>query len=195
MARRARGSSPLVFLVTAREAQRLQRVMAPLIRGMDHPRPLNQVKVGIMDDANINAASAGGGEFYVTTGLPHKANNVQLAGVLAHELAHHDLGHVAKAQALGVGVNIGMVILDQLIRGSGALTPIAGSLITRPFSRNEKYAADCHGVDIFKRAGYPAVMVMNTLSWLMQSAGASGGGFIATHPAPADRIEALRPLR
>ena len=81
------------------EVQRLQRLVTPLIRAMDHPRPLNQVKVGILDDARINAASAGGGEFYVTTGLLRKANDLQLAGVLAHELAHDDLGHVAKAQA------------------------------------------------------------------------------------------------
>ena len=177
-----------------REAQRLQRVMAPLIRAMDHPRPLDQVKVRIMDDPHINAASAGGGEFYVTTGLLQKANDLQLAGVLAHELAHDDLGHVAKAQALGAGLNIGMIILDQIIPGSGALTPIAGSLIARAYSRNEEYAADRHAVDVLKRAGYPAETMMNTLTWLTQSEGTDGGGFFATHPATADRIEALRKL-
>lgn len=97
---------------------------------MDHPRPLNQVKVGIMDDSHVNAASAGGGEFYVTTGLLQKANDEHLRGVLAHELAHDDLGHVAKAQALGAGLGIGMIILDQIFPGSGRITPIAGALVT-----------------------------------------------------------------
>ena len=166
--------------------------MAPLIRAMDHPRPLSQVKVGIMDDPHVNAASAGGGEFYVTTGLLRKANDLQLAGVLAHELAHDDLGHVAKAQARAAGLNIGVVILDQIIPGSGALTPIAGGLIARAYSRNEEYAADRHAVDVLKRAGYPAATMMNTLTWLTQSEGVAGGGFFATHPATADRIEALR---
>ena len=174
------------------EAQRLQRVMAPLVRAMDHPRPLDQVKVAIMDDPHINAASAGGGEFYVTTGLLQKADDLRLAGVLAHELAHDDLGHVAKAQTLGAGLNIGMVILDQIIPGSGALTPIAGGLIARAYSRTEEYAADRHGVDILKRAGYPASTMLNTLTWLGQIEGTDGGGFFATHPATADRIEALR---
>ena len=50
----------------------------------------------------------------------------RLAGVLAHELAHDDLGHVAKAQALGAGLHAGMILLDRLFPGSGALTPIAG---------------------------------------------------------------------
>jgi Zn-dependent protease with chaperone function len=177
------------------EAQRLQRVMAPLVRAMDHPRPLDQVKVAIMDDPHINAASAGGGEFYVTTGLLQKADDRQLAGVLAHELAHDDLGHVAKAQTLGAGLNIGIVILDQFLPGSGTLTPIAGGLIARAYSRTEEYAADRHGVDILKRAGYPAATMLNTLIWLGQTEGTDGGGFFATHPATADRIEALRNVR
>jgi predicted Zn-dependent protease len=174
------------------EVQRLQLLMTPLIRAMDHQRPLNQVKVGIIDDARINAASAGGGEFYVTTGLLRKANDLQLAGVLAHELAHDDLGHVAKAQARAAGLNIGVVILDQIIPGSSALTPIAGGLIAQAYSRNEEYAADRHGVDILKRAGYPAETMVATLRWLAQTEGTAGGGFFATHPATADRIEALR---
>jgi len=65
----------------------------------------------------------------------------QLRCVLAHELAHDDLGHVAKAQALGAGLNIGMVILDQIVPGSGALTPIAGGLIARAYSRNASGSA------------------------------------------------------
>jgi predicted Zn-dependent protease len=177
------------------EALRLQRVMTPLLRAMDHPRSPDQVKVGIMDDPHINAASGGGGEFYVTTGLLQKANDLRLAGVLAHELAHDDLGHVAKAQTLGVGLSIGMIILDQIVPGSGALTPIAGGLIARAYSRNEEYAADRHGVAILKRAGYPAQTMVDTLTWLAQTEGVDGGGFFATHPATADRIEALRNVR
>jgi Zn-dependent protease with chaperone function len=183
---------PSTRALNPREAERLQRVMAPLIRGMDRPRALNQVKVGIMDDPHVNAASAGGGEFYITTGLLQKASDAQLAGVLAHELAHDDLGHVAKAQALGAGLSIGMLILDQLIPGSGVLTPIAGNLVARAYSRNEEYAADRHGVDILKRAGYPAGTMIDTLTWLMRVESAHDGGFFATHPATVDRIQALR---
>jgi Zn-dependent protease with chaperone function len=38
----------------------------------------------------------------------------------------------------------------------------------------------------------PAETMVNTLGWLMQSEGAGGGGFFATHPGTGDRIEALR---
>ncbi len=169
--------------------------MAPLVSVTDHPRPPDQITIGILDDSHINAASGGGGAFSVTTGLLEKATDRQLVGVLAHELAHDDLGHVAKAQVLGVGLSIGMVIFEQLIPGSGALTTIAGHLVTRGYSRNEEYAADRHGVDILTRAGYPAATMIDTLTWLMQIEGANGGGFFATHPATADRIQALRDRR
>ncbi len=174
------------------QAQRLQTLMIPLIRAMDNPRPLNQVRVGIIDDDQINAANAGGGEFYVTTGLLRQANDERLLGVLAHEVAHDDLGHVARAQALGTGINLGVIILDQIFPGSGAITPIAGTLIARGYSRNEEYAADRHGVELLRRIGKPKEVMIDTLSWLIQTAGSSGGGFFATHPATGDRIDALR---
>jgi Zn-dependent protease with chaperone function len=150
------------------------------------------VKIGIVDDDAINAASAGNGEFYVTRGLLEKATDRQLAGVLAHEIAHDDLDHVAKAQTLGAGLSIGMIILDQIVPGSGAITPIAGQLIARTFSRQEEYAADQHGADLLQKAGMPRETMADTLEWLMQTSGSSKGGFFATHPATADRIEALR---
>jgi Zn-dependent protease with chaperone function len=188
----SRAPAPSPRPVDGAHAQRLQRVMIPLVRAMNDPLPLDRVKVGIIDDDRINAANAGGGEFYVTRGLLDKANDRQLAGVLAHEIAHDDLNHVAKAQALGAGLNIGMLILDQIFPGSGAITPIAGQVIARRYSQREEYAADQHGADLLQKAGLPREVMADTLTWLLQTAGGSSGGFFATHPATADRIEALR---
>ena len=178
--------------VSAQDGERLRRIMTPLIQAMNNPRQLSGVKVGIMDDPAINAANAGGGEFYVTRGLLEKANDQQLLGVLAHEVAHEDLRHVAKAQAVGAGLNIGMVILDQLIPGSGALTPIAGQLIARGYSRREEYEADKHGAELLQRIGSSKQVMIDTLQWLLATEGGSSGGFFATHPATAERIEALK---
>jgi predicted Zn-dependent protease len=177
-------------------AERLQNVMVPLLKVMDHPLQPNQVKIGVMEDNSINAASAGNGEFLITTGLLKQANDTQLQSVLAHELAHQDLNHVQKTQTLGTGLNIGMVLLDQIIPGSGSITPIAGELLLRKYSRNEEYAADKHGVQLLQRAGYPGKQMMSdTLSWLMQSSGGtSGGGFLATHPGTTDRVTAVKAL-
>jgi predicted Zn-dependent protease len=188
------GTQPASRLVDAQQAERLRRIMVPLAGAMNHPRPLNRVRVAIMDDPRVNAASAGGGEFYVTMGLLLKASDDQLRGVLAHELAHEDLGHVAKAQTLGAGVGIGVIVLDQLFPGSGSFTPLAGALITNGYSRQEEYDADRHGVDLLRGAGYYRVVMINTLTWLLQTEGASGGGFLASHPGTQDRIDALKKL-
>lgn len=174
------------------QAERLKRVMVPLVQAADHKRPLSQIKVGIVADDHINAGSAGEGQYIVTTGLLSKANDQQLAGVLAHEVAHDDLGHVAKAQRLETGLAIGTVILDQIFPGSGAIAPVAGTLISRAYGRNEEYQADAHGAELLKRAGYSPKVMEETLTWLLNTEGGSGGGFFATHPATDDRIAALR---
>ena len=180
----------------ARQTERVQRVMMPLLGATNDPRLLKEVRVRVIDDPNINAANAGGGEFQVTTGLLQKANDEQLTGVLAHEIAHDDLGHVAKAQNLGTGLNIGVILLEQLFPGSSAVTPIAGALIANSYSRSEELEADRHGVEILRRAGYSKDVMINTLTWLLQSSGgdSGGGGFLSTHPATQDRITALKKL-
>lgn len=179
-----------------RQAERFYRIMTPLLKNMNDPKTPRDVKIGIIDEPEINAANAGGGEFYVTTGLLEKASDEQLRGIMAHEIAHDDLGHVAKLQGLGAGLNLGVILLEQIIPGSSAVTPIAGSLIARGYSRNEEYAADRHGVEILRRAGYSKDVLINALNWITRtSGGGGGGGFLSTHPATEDRIEQLEKMR
>jgi predicted Zn-dependent protease len=162
---------------------------------MERPLDPREVRVGIIDDAQINAANAGGGNFYVTTGLLEKANTEQLRGIMAHEIAHEDLGHVADMQVLGAGLNLGVYLLEQLLPGSSVVTPIAGSLIARGYSRREEYAADRQGLTILQRAGYSPDTLINALTWVeRQSGGRGSGGFLSTHPATEDRIAELRKM-
>ena len=93
--------APDIRQVSPQQARRVYRVMAPLLAAMNNPKSPKEVYIGIIDDPQINAANAGGGHFYITTGLLQKANENQLRGILAHEIAHDDLGHVAKLQTLG----------------------------------------------------------------------------------------------
>ncbi len=192
----AGSAPPELAKIDVTQAERLQRIMLPLIRNMDRQLQPGEVRIGVIDSPDINAANAGSGQFYVTTGLLQKANEEQLRGVLAHEIAHEDLGHVAKTQALGTGLQIGTIILDQIIPGSGVVTPLVADLgVLRPFSRKEEYAADKHGAEILTRAGYNGKQVMaDTLGWLIKSTGGGGGGFLSTHPGTEDRIERVRDL-
>lgn len=177
------------------DGERLRRVMVPLLRAMDNPCRSDQTRIGIMNQSDINAANAGNCEFYVTIGLLQRANDDQLRGILAHEVAHQDLGHVAKAQVLGAGLNIGAALLEQLVPGSGAITPLAGTLIARSYGRSEEYAADKHGVEILLRGGYSKYTMLDALTWIRRVSGDSGGGFLSTHPALDERIAAIQRLR
>ena len=180
--------------VAPQQAERLHAIMVPLLRAMKHPIQPGEVHVGIMDDPGINAANAGGGNFYVTKGLLQQANERQLRGIMAHEIAHEDLGHVAQMQALGAGLNIGAQLLEQLLPGSSAITPIAGTLIARGYSRKEESEADRHAVEIVRRAGYSKDTLVDALTWVAKTSGGGGGGFLSSHPATNDRIEALKRL-
>ena len=169
--------------------------MIPLLKAATREYRLDQVKLGVIDDPALNAANAGGGQFYLTRGMLEGANDEQLAAVLAHEVAHDDLGHVGKAQALGTGVGIGAAILEQIFPGVGQLAgPVAGTLITRAYSRREELEADRHGVDLLRAAGWPKEAMEQTLVWLktQTDGGAGGGGFFSTHPGTDERIAALR---
>ena len=177
------------------QTERLRSIMMPLLAAMDRPCPANELRVGLVNQQEINAGNAGGCQFLVTEGLLRRASDDQLRGVLAHELAHQDLGHVARAQILNTGLGIGSALLEKFFPGVGGLAPMAGTLIARGYGRNEEYAADRHGVEILRRAGYRSEIMINTLAWLRNVSGHGGGGILSTHPAIDDRIDALRKFR
>ena len=177
------------------QLSRLRAVMLPLLRATDHHISADEIRVSIIDDPAVNAASAGGGRFLVTTGLLKRASDDQLRGVLAHEIAHEDLGHPAKAQVIGAGLNIGVAVLEQLFPGSSSFTPIAGTLITNNYTRPLEFEADRHAITLLERSGYSKRTMVDTLAWLMRHSGDSGGGFLSSHPATSERIQAIRSLR
>lgn len=178
-----------------RQISRVHAVMLPLLRVTNHRIDYDKIEISIVDDPAINAASAGRGRYYVTTGLLRRATDEQLRGVFAHEIAHEDLGHATKAQMIGTGLSLGVALLEQLFPGSRSFTPLAGSLISSGYTRPLELEADRHAVVLLQRAGYSKHTMINTLDWLMRRNGDSGGGILSTHPATSERIQALRSLR
>ena len=177
------------------QLNRVRQVMLPLLQATDHRTALEDIRLTIVDEAKINAASGGNGQFYVTTGLLRQSTDEQLRGVLAHEISHEDLGHPTKAQVLGVGVGLGAALLEKVFPGSGAIAPIAGTVVTGHYSRPMELAADRHAITLLQRAGYSKNTMVNTLAWLMRLNGDTGGGIFATHPAVSERIQALQARR
>jgi len=59
--------------------------------------PAKQYEFTVLDDEEVNAMSAGGGRIYINLGmLKHVESEDELAGVLAHEIAHDAFGHAPK---------------------------------------------------------------------------------------------------
>ena len=177
------------------QAARVRAVMLPLLRGTDHRTRADHIQISVVEDAAINAATAGDGRYFVTTGLLSHASDDQLRGVLAHEIAHEDLGHPAKAQGIVAGLSIGAALLERLVPGSGTIAPIAGTLISNKYTRPLELEADRHAVTLLERSGYSRHTMIDTLAWLKRRSGNSGGGMLSSHPAISERIQALKVLR
>lgn len=192
--RTGRGARDYDNASVERQIARVRHIMQPLLRVTDRRMSIDDVHISIIDDPAINAASAGDGKYYVTQGLLNQATDEELRGVLAHEIAHEDLGHPAKAQLFDAGVGIGVTLLEQFFPGSSAVTPLAGSLITNGYTRPMELEADRHAVTLLERAGYSKQTMIDTLTWLERQDGDSGGGILSSHPATSERIQALRAL-
>ena len=162
---------PAQTKIDAAQGERIKRIMVPLIAAMNKPRDLKQIKVGVMDDPSINAANAGNGSSSSPPASCRRPMTLSSRRSSRTRLLTRTSGTSPRRKALGAGLNIGMVILDQIIPGSGALTPIAGALVSRAYSRQEEYAADRHGAEILERTGQSKQLMIDTLTWLMQTVG------------------------
>ena len=96
--------------------------MLPLLRVPDHRISTEKIRVSIIDDPP-SMPLAREAAVFVTTGLLNRATDDQLRGVLADEIAPRGLGHPAKAQIIGSGLNI-VALLEQLFLGSSSFTPL-----------------------------------------------------------------------
>lgn len=152
--------------------------------------------IKVIDSDEVNAFALPGGFFYVNKGLLLAADNeAELAGVMAHEIAHvaarHAVENQAKASlleyaALGASIFLGGIpgMIYQNTAGIGLLG------IFMKFSRGAEEEADKLGVQYMYAAGYdPGAMA--TMFEKLEAKNKKKPGFIsrafATHPAPPDR--------
>ena len=177
-----------------------------LLQGLD--RNFREYNVSIINDESINAFAVPGGFIGVNYGLILAAESEsQLAGVLAHEIAHINLRHLF--QMLNKQSDISStvlasfllaLVLSQSNDNGGNSEAIEALLIGGTagaqqsminFTRENEYEADRKGLVIMKNAGYPAIGVAEFFSILE---GRTGGSEIAsieylrTHPISENRM-------
>lgn len=155
--------------------------------------------IKVIDSDEVNAFALPGGFFYVNKGLILAADNeAELAGVMAHEIAHVAARHAVENQtkgslleyaALAGSIFIGGIpgMIYQNTAGIGLLG------IFMKFSRGAEEEADKLGVQYMYAAGYdPGAMA--TMFEKLEAKNKKKPGLIArafaSHPAPPDRRQA-----
>src|SRR6185503_14032740 len=146
----------------------------------------------VVNARDINAFALLGGRRNVNRGMIQSARTeVEMAGVMAHEISHvalrHGTAQATKGQKYGLLAGIAG-IAGTIFGGPGvgqlAQAPFAVYLLK--FSREYETEADVLGSQIMARAGYDPRDLANMFRTLEQQGG-GGGGFLSDHPSPSDR--------
>lgn len=152
----------------------------------------------LVKDPTLNAFALPGGPTFVHTGLITAAENeAQLAGVMAHEIAHvalrHGTNQASKANliqlpALLAGAAVGGSMVGQLAQlGIG----LGANSVLLKFSRNAERDADLLGARMMAAAGYNPLEMARFFEKLEADGGSRGPQFFASHPNPGNRVKAV----
>ena len=156
-----------------------------------------QFTLTMVQDDTINAFALPGGYVFLQTGLLAFAeNDGEIAGVLAHEIAHIDRRHSMQA----IGRSIGYSLLLQLVLSKSAskeqLKQIGGvaiNLTQLGYSRENEFEADQYGVTFMTHAGYTKKDLANFFRKLDSKYGGDSSPaslqFLSTHPPTSERIQ------
>jgi predicted Zn-dependent protease len=150
----------------------------------------------------INAFALPGGPVWVHRGTIHASENeAQLAGVLAHEIAHVARRHAADQLTKSLVAN-GLLGLLGAVLGNDrsartaqiAAQAMAGGYMLK-FSRDDEKEADRVGVRIMRQAGWDPREMIAFMEILRREQGRDPNSvevFLSSHPGPAERVELLR---
>ncbi|NJK28512.1 MAG: M48 family metalloprotease [Coleofasciculaceae cyanobacterium SM2_3_26] len=143
----------------------------------------------VVEDPELNAFALPGGKVFINTGaILATDSEAELAGLVAHELAHAVLSHgLQRVTQANLFANIG-----RFIPFGGVLTNIA----ILDYSRVQERQADFLGTRILAASGYAADGLRNLMVTLNDRSGDDGGDFawLSTHPATDDRVRYLESL-
>lgn len=177
-----------------------QKVAQAVALASDRPSTFKGYHVQVLDTAEINAFAAPGGFLFVTKGMLELVRSEdELAGVLAHEVAHvakkHGLKTIQTSRLTSAFTILGSEAaknytsqqVSQLTSAfEGAVDDVVNKLVVNGYSRDKEYEADKFGAQYVKAANYDPGALKGFLARL-EKAGAGGGGMFKTHPSPAKR--------
>ena len=166
------------------------------------PQPLDY-RFYVVEDDTLNAFAGPGGHVYIHTAIILEADNLsELAGVMAHEVGHVALRHIAhnyyRQRSTGMLYQLGSAVLAIFVGGLAAQAgQLAGGLgamaYLNTFSRDAERESDQFGVDVLPRAGIHPIGLATFFETLKkESSGGRPPAFLSSHPATDERIANTR---
>ena len=156
-------------------------------------RPKLNYTFQVVNDDSINAFATMGGFVYVHTGLLKAADNeAEVAGVMAHEIAHITNKHALKQMRQRI---IAGGLADAAGVDNNVLVAVGVEVgLNLPKSRRDEYEADRSGLETIVRTGYAPSGMIGFFEKLLNAGGGSVPTILRTHPHTQDRISNLEQL-
>ncbi|HSI94926.1 MAG: M48 family metalloprotease [Methylophilaceae bacterium] len=169
---------------------------------MQTERPDLPWRFGVMDSDSVNAFATPGGYVFITRGLLLRMRNeAELAGVLAHEIAHvlkrHHLVAIQKNAKTGLATDLMSMAVDNSSSQYGEWKKKALSASTELYARGldkgDEFEADRLGVVIAARAGYDPYGLPSVLQALdsINPQDSNLALMFKTHPSSRQRLDLL----
>jgi len=178
-------------------AEYVSRVGQNLVRNSDAKVPFT---IKVLDSEEVNAFALPGGFFFVNSGLILKAESEsELAGVMAHEIAHVAARHGTKQATRGDLANIATIPLIfmggwagyAIRQGAGLAIPLGFLQFSQAFERE----ADYLGLQYMYKSGYDPnsfVDFFEKIQSLEKRKPGSLSKVFSTHPMTDNRIKAAQ---
>jgi predicted Zn-dependent protease len=152
-------------------------------------------RIAIRKTEVSNAAAFDGSYIVINTGLYDSvySSDEALAFVIAHEMAHHILGHIQRTHELSQRIEY----LDSLVKSAKKNNQSTASLTELSVEsqklgiykeiRTMEYMADAEALALLTRAGYSPYKGVETLEFLETFS--NYANLLSTHPSATKRIE------
>lgn len=167
--------------------------------------PQFQYRFRVVNASDINAFALPGGFIYLNRGIIENARNEgEVAGVLAHEIAHISLRHGTQQASKAYAAQAGLQILGGLLGGrvgnntAQILNTIGGvglNALFLKYSRDFETQADIRGSQILAASGYTPADMVSFFRLLEATNPAKKTTWLSSHPAPPDRIARIEKER